>query len=225
MVFVRAFVNIDLLSLHQGLSSINRDYLHPLHLPYPSAPLPGLFDMRLVHSTGKLPSHILGITDSETMEGQLYPIHDIVYGFQCAQFPFLKGELERTPPQPWRNKHHRLTLRLPVISLFVPHSPSFDLVNGYLYNHDTRRLLLGLLPIVPPTDPTVSQVRETAEIIARSCQLNSKALVINAQFIHGFWRNVTELGISDEALWRALELAWAVSLEAMACYQRMFQMS
>lgn len=179
--------------------------------------------MFLVHRTGKLPSHILSVVDSETMQGQMYPVHDIVYGYQCASFPFRERELERLPPRPTRNANHRLTMRLPVISLFVPHSPSFDLVNGFLYTHDPERLLLGLLPLVPPADPTIREVRRTAERIAWTS--DSKDLVINARFIHGFWRNVTALGISDELLWRTLELAWAVSLEAMACYQRMFQRS
>jgi hypothetical protein len=102
-------------------------------------------------------------------------------------------------------------MRLPVISLRVPHSPSFDLVNGFLYAHDPERLLLGLLPIAPSTNPTISEVRRTAERIAWSS--DSKDLVVNAQFIHGFWRNVTALGISDEVLWQTLELAWAVSLK------------
>lgn len=90
-----------------------------------------------------------------------------------------------------------------------------------MYAHDKARVIDGLLPIVPPPNPRLSDVMKTAERIAR--QSDGRMLVTNCHHVHGFWTNVRMLGIEEEGLWETIELAWAVILEALAWYQRNVQ--
>lgn len=41
------------------------------------------------------------------------------------------------------------------------------------------------------------------------------AMIEKLKYIHGVWANVVELGISDEVVWRAMNLAWQIWMSAL----------
>lgn len=60
---------------------------------------------------------------------------------------------------------------------------------------------------------------ESSEFIHFSNKLRATytapALLTHAMAINGLWRNVVALGIFDERLWEALDIAWAAVLGAL----------
>lgn len=204
------------------MSCVLPEGFHSIHLTPTSPKLPEFIDARLYNPIGQLPTNVLAAIDKTSLKVLMLPMHKLMYGYQCPNFPFSLGELEQPEPIPEPIKNsNRATIRLPIIPLEVPHLPSFDLLHIYLYTHDTQRLLIGLIPIVPPSGPKISDVMKTAERIGR--QSNGQMLVSNCHFIHGFWTNINLLGVQDGPLWETVELAWAVALEALAWFQRTVQ--
>jgi hypothetical protein len=44
----------------------------------------------------------------------------------------------------------------------------------------------------------------------------AQALLMHISRVHGMWRNAVALGIADERLWCALDVAWEVLLTSLA---------
>lgn len=106
----------------------------------------------------------------------------------------------------------RVTTQLPLVHLKVPFPNQFIVLHQYLYLQDPARLLSTLLALPPPVVlPGQSGPKSPT---ARLASLPLQAIVERLKNIHKLWSNVVHLGIKDEMLWRAMERAWSVVIDA-----------
>ena len=65
---------------------------------------------------------------------------------------------------------------------------------------------------------------ETLRLAAYARAIGTKyapsALIAHVGRVHGLWQNVCALGVSDDALWATMQLAWQVLLAAIAVATR-----
>lgn len=119
----------------------------------------------------------------------LFPAHDVVLATHCAHMPTLPPSTTASHSQP----------TLPVVPLCLPAPETFATLQHYLYTKRTDTLLAALVPSLSslPAQPV-------------------STLLQRATVIHGLWRNVCALGVSDEQLWRTMDVAWEAVLRALA---------
>ncbi|KAF8516051.1 hypothetical protein JB92DRAFT_2716292 [Gautieria morchelliformis] len=148
------------------------------------------------------PSHIIaayGTTDNRIV---LFPVHAIILVTNCAHLPTLPISRPDTPAAPGG------VVTLPVIPLRLPSPASFPILLSYLYTKRPEPLLAELL-----TAPSTSSIAQLAR--AQAAAFPVQALVANILKAQGLWNNASALGISDDKLFQALELAWEVLLQAL----------
>ncbi|KAL1699925.1 hypothetical protein EV121DRAFT_295709 [Schizophyllum commune] len=168
------------------------------------------------------PTHMLAIHGPPPANGaprkvQLLPAHSAVLAAHCARLPPFapaRENLISTVPA---------ALALPVRAISLPVPAQFPLLLGYLYVRDADGLLRTLLP--EPV-PSLSEEEEAAEFphaaYARAIgtKYTPSALIAHVGRVHGLWQNVCALGVSDDALWATMQLAWQVLLAAIAVATR-----
>jgi hypothetical protein len=172
-----------------------------------------------------MPSHMLAVHSrpqnaplSHTpRQVTLYPIHHVILAAHCTSLPPLP--LNPTPATPESVGSH---ITLPVVPLCIPHPETFPHFSAYLYTRRTSALIASLLPagIPPPPSLTISApdfletLREFSTKLAKTYTVH--ALLGHAVKINGLWRNVCALGVFDDGIWDALDVAWDAVLFALA---------
>ncbi|CAK5278446.1 unnamed protein product [Mycena citricolor] len=123
----------------------------------------------------------------------IYPIHHLLFASHCARFP------TAIPlSQPLDSVDDQGDTSVPVAALRVPSPETFSLLHGYLYTRSAARIAVLLSP---------------------PCGADWLQLAQHAKQVHGLWANAYSLGVVDEQLYNALDLAWARTLGAMRACQ------
>jgi len=174
----------------------------------------------------------------------LFPIHDIVLAAYCANLPPLPPstrQIVETRSRPSTTTEDEAmaddssdsdsslqkaqTIKLPIVPLCIPNPPTFPILQSYLYTKRVDQLLARLLPAIPPSESSpaspVTPELAVADALDKlkstfSSHYSSQALLQHTLTVHGLWSNICVLGITDERLWRTLDLAWDVLISSMA---------
>lgn len=169
-----------------------------------------------------MPSHMLAVHSrlpsafNSPRQVTLYPIHHIVLAAHCASLPHLPHN--PTPATPETAGSH---ITLPVVPLCIPHPETFPHLSAYLYTRRTSALIASLLPAgTPPPSLVISApdfnttLRQFSHKLAMTYTVH--ALLGHAVKINGLWRNVCALGVFDDGIWDALDVAWDAVVLALA---------
>ena len=149
------------------------------------------------------PSHIIAAYSTIKTRVTLFPVHALVISANCAHVPTLPRSKPKTPSSPGG------TVMIPILSLRIPCLTTFPSLLSYLYTKHIDQLLFELLP-AQNTTPIAQLAR------AYATRLSVKELFIQVQKVYGLWGNVAALGVFDDKLFQALEMAWEVLLNALA---------
>lgn len=175
--------------------------------PAPSSGMPKEIEVVINDLSAEVPTHVFAVWSKDRLAGprqvELFPAHSIVFASTCAHLPAFPAS---KPTQPAAEGD---AITLPVVPLCVPSRPTFGLLQHYLYTRSANRLLNGLLPKVPHGVPP----QHTARYLAQT--FTPAVLARHVAGVHAFWSNVAALGIFDDALWRVIDLAWAVLMTAL----------
>ncbi|KIK98879.1 hypothetical protein PAXRUDRAFT_133258 [Paxillus rubicundulus Ve08.2h10] len=169
-----------------------------------------------------MPTHMLAVYSRQVnattkRRVTLFPIHNIILAAHCANLPML----------PTSNVAHPETagssISVPVVPLCIPAPEVFPQLSTFLYTKRIDHLLASLLPSPVPQqlyrdDPTSDSVHNLLQQFASklATTYSDKALLAHAMAVNGLWRNACALGIDDEKLWCALDVAWEVLITALA---------
>jgi len=169
-----------------------------------------------------LPTHMLAVYGRHVPAATkrrvtLFPIHSIILATHCANLPILP------PSNVIRPDTVGSTVSVPVVPLCIPAPDVFPQLSTFLYTKRIDHLLASLLPCPAPHplyrgDPTSESVltllHQFAGKLATSYTVQT--LLTHAMVVNGLWRNACALGIDDEKLWCALDVAWEVLITALA---------
>ncbi|KZV67724.1 hypothetical protein PENSPDRAFT_611012 [Peniophora sp. CONT] len=183
--------------------------------------LPRAVDLTVNDCSGEIPTHCLAVWPLDRQQGQqdlekalpvtLYPVHGSVLAINAAHLPVLPAG---TPAAP-RTRGSRM--QVPVVSLAVPAPNAFNPLLRYMYTKDHNALFASFFPAgaIPSVATTPrEQVLAGAETLAR--MVPRSVLFRIASGLTGLWRNTCFLGVFDDALWATMDLAWEVTLSALA---------
>lgn len=181
--------------------------------------LPRELDVLVHDMSAYCPTHMLAVYSMTSPNARahkvtLYPAHHAVLAAYCKNLPRLP------PPNPARNHISATqTISLPVVPLCLPCPDTFPLLQSYFYTRRVDALLAALLPIAPAMSESGGQpLSDILGQLARrlSMECTTEKLLGYSITIRGLWRNVCALGVDDEALWRAMDMAWNVVLAAIS---------
>ncbi|KAG6812449.1 hypothetical protein H0H92_002817 [Tricholoma furcatifolium] len=154
----------------------------------------------------------------------LYPVHSIYLAAHCASLPPFAPSASTSADVAAGE-----SFKIPVRSICLPCPDAFQRLSNFLYTKDASVLLSSLLPMTPPAN-IISSPSSDSEPLPRAehrtlvsafayqiaSTYTTQILVQHAVAVRGFWQNTCALGIHDEMLWEALEVAWLVILAAIA---------
>ena len=166
-----------------------------------------------------LPTHMAAVYSSapsspEKRQVTMYPIHHSILALYCANLPVLPPSAAQTTTE--------CPYEVPVVPLALPDPESFPLLTQFLYLKDAQPLLQTFLCMVPangiPGDLEQPErydafVVEYSTILAQNYTMHR--LINQATKVHGLWRNVSVLGISDNNLQAFFDLSWEVLMKAI----------
>lgn len=167
-----------------------------------------------------MPTHMFAVFSSRQPATSrrhvtLFPAHNLVFATHCANLPILPA------PQPALPGCAGQEIKVPVVPLCIPAPEVFPQLSTFLYTKRIDHLLGSLLPCPTPPqlyldDPTtvVPLLEKFAQKLAQT--YTAQALLMHIGRVHGMWRNAVALGIPDERLWCALDVAWEVLLTSLA---------
>ncbi len=180
----------------------------------------------LVHNlSSDLPTHVLAIHASQQTSTPntgkskvtLFPIHAIILAAFCASLPALPHS-RPTIPDTFDSSSQSVTISIPVIPLSLPSPELFPLLCTFLYTRRTDHLLSSLLSCPSMTSGADDDsIRRSLYLLARRLAVERSIvqLLQSATKINLLWRNVCALGVFDEKLWCAMDMAWEVTLTAL----------
>jgi hypothetical protein len=148
------------------------------------------------------PTHVIAAYGSANNRVVLFPVHAIILVTSCAYLPTLPVSRPEPPAAPGG------FVTLPVIPLRLPSSASFPILLSYLYTKRPEPLLAEVLS--PQSTSSIAQLAR-----AQAAAFPVRTLIANTLMVQGLWNNVSALGIGDDKLFRTLELAWEVLLQAL----------
>lgn len=168
--------------------------------------LPRRLEVQIKDFSTDTPTHLFAVHSKPATRVCLYPVHALIFAAHCAHLP----------PIPYVNSAEATEdgkkLILPVVPLCLPNPPTFPMLLHYLYTKRGDHLLAALLPMAPRgPKPSLTQLSRTF-----AATFTVQALLSYAAKVHGLWSNVAALGVFDEKLSRAIEVAWEVVLDALA---------
>jgi hypothetical protein len=167
-----------------------------------------------------MPTHMFAVFSSRQpatarRRVTLFPAHNLVFAIHCANLPILPV------PQPTFPECAGQEIKVPVVPLCIPAPEVFPQLSTFLYTKRIDHLLGTLLPCPSPPqlyrdDPATVMplLEEFAQKLAQT--YTAQALLMHIGKAHGMWRNAIALGIADERLWCALDVAWEVLLTSLA---------
>lgn len=149
------------------------------------------------------PSHIIAAHFNPGTRVTLYPVHAIILATYCANIPVLPVSKPPTPATAGES------VTIPVVTLRMPNPAMFPTLVAYLYTKRSETLLKELLP-------AESTCAKPELIRAHATSMTVEALMNCARKVWGLWTNASTLCVCDDKLFRSLEMAWEVLLEALA---------
>jgi hypothetical protein len=207
----RALADLLFYSMLQVLASLQVT-------PVKSA-LPKEIDVVINDLSSDMPTHMFAVYSRlapgspplATRHVILYPIHNIIFASHCANLPQLPSYIKQDIPDSPGS-----TITLPVIPLCLPSPDTFAQLSGYLYTRRSTALLTSLLPCPPPLDTPLDSktIPEFSHKLAIT--YTTHAMMKYAMRVNGLWRNVCALGLFDQGIWDAMDIAWEVLLTALA---------
>lgn len=203
--------------------------LAPSHLPNsaPSTHLPKSLRIPLIQQSSEhiLPTHVLAIRSSASPRTEaaqaggdqynLFPIHSILLATYCSKFPALPSSDE--------DDEVFKILELPLIPFSLPSVSAFPVLLEFMYNPTADSVLQRLFRGgIPPSerDPLLVHERD-ALILVLTEELHSRSngeisfLWEHVHRVWELWRDVCALGMTDETLWDAINIAWDSILGAL----------
>jgi len=172
-----------------------------------------------------MPSHFLAVysrSPANRLQGRravtLFPAHDVVLAAYCAKL----APLGAPAVVPDYNAHcgpdgRSFDVSIPVVPLCLPSPRTFGILQHYLYHHTTDALAQALLPAIPATITGAEDRAQTIRLLSQQIAAVHGPAKINEHVLqaHGLWSNMVVLGISDEALWDALDFFWEILMDAL----------
>ncbi|KAF6758138.1 hypothetical protein DFP72DRAFT_808139 [Ephemerocybe angulata] len=139
------------------------------------------------------------------------PVHALVLAAHCANMPALP------PSSPSTSTQEGLTLTtLPVVPLVLPSPSTFPILAGFLYHKNTHTLISQLLAPLPiPSTLETSQVHELPALGRVLAGHGREVVVRMCERVWGVWMNARAVGVVEEEVWDACEVAWEVCGVAM----------
>lgn len=168
-----------------------------------------------------MPTHMLAVYSRDVpattrRRVTLFPIHNIILATHCANIPILPKSNVVRPDTPGS------VVSLPVVPLCIPAPDVFSHLSTFLYTKRIDHLLATLLPCPVPHalylgDPKSERVLDLLQTFADRLATNhsTQTLFSHMMAVNGLWRNACALGINDENLWCALDVAWEVLIIAL----------
>ncbi|KIJ64788.1 hypothetical protein HYDPIDRAFT_175315 [Hydnomerulius pinastri MD-312] len=169
-----------------------------------------------------MPTHMLAVYSRQVSAATkrrvtLFPAHNIILAAHCSNLPILPTS-NITRPETVGS-----SISVPVVPLCIPAPEVFPQLSTFLYTKRIDHLLASLLPCPAPQalyrdDPTSESTLNLLQQFAGklATTYSAQALLAYAMAVNGLWRNVCALGIDDEKLWCALDVAWEVLITALA---------
>ncbi|KAN0094560.1 hypothetical protein V8E55_002847 [Tylopilus felleus] len=211
--------------IREGLQCLGPDMLKVLagvKAEPSSNVLPTELDIVVNDLTSDMPTHMLAVYSRHVpaeakRRVTLFPIHNIILATHCANLPLLPASNIARPDAPGS------TVSLPVVPLCIPAPGVFPQLSTFLYTKRVDHLLTSLMPC-PVPHPLYRNDPASDKVLALLQQFSSKlaathstqTLLTHAMAVNGLWRNACALGIDDEKLWCALDVAWEVLITALA---------
>ncbi|EGO01235.1 hypothetical protein SERLA73DRAFT_167356 [Serpula lacrymans var. lacrymans S7.3] len=209
--------------IHDGLEAIGPDMIRALS-NVKAQPvrnnLPKELSIVVDDMSRYMPTHMLAVYARQSSATRrrvtLFPVHNIILAAHCANLPQLPESNPSAPDVPGSS------ISVPVVPLCIPAPETFPHLSAFLYTKRVDHLLSSLLPCpAPPSlyreEPMESGNPELVQFATKlSSMYTAQALLSRAMLVNGLWRNVCALGIFDERLWGAMDVAWEVLLTAMA---------
>jgi hypothetical protein len=169
---------------------------------------------------GISPTHMLAVAGpSNRDKATLYPCHNLLFASQCAALPPMRSSPTTTTTT--EEDEDDSLRKLPIVPIYLPSPETFPIVREFIYTRACDRLLSTLLPIPSSQLPPIASSAPHSSIlntlsIALVNSYSLPGLLERAKIIHGVWLNTCALGISDAELWKSLETAWTVLIDAVA---------
>ncbi|KAF6758682.1 hypothetical protein DFP72DRAFT_887923 [Ephemerocybe angulata] len=139
------------------------------------------------------------------------PVHALVLAAHCANMPSLPS----TSSSISATSAVGLTT-LPVVPLVLPSPSTFPILAGFLYHKNTHTLISQLLaPLPVPPTLEVSQVLEIPALGRVLAGQGKEVVVKMCERVWGLWMNARAVGVVEEEVWDAVEVAWEVCGVAM----------
>lgn len=211
--------------IRDGLECLGPDMLQVLAgVKAEAAPnvLPKELSVVINDLSSDMPTHMLAVYSRQVPAAakrrvKLFPTHNIVLASHCANLPILQQSNPTSPEKAGES------ITIPIVPLCIPAPEVFPQLSTFLYTKRIDYLLATVLSCpVPPAlyteDPTSERVRNALQQCASKLATLAPAhiLLTRAMVVNGLWRNVCALGISDEKLWCAMDVAWEILLHALA---------
>ncbi|OJA16576.1 hypothetical protein AZE42_03837 [Rhizopogon vesiculosus] len=181
--------------------------------------LPKEFSIIVNDLSSDMPTHMFAVFSSRQPATSrrrvtLFPVHNLVFATHCANLPILPASRPALPECAGQE------IKVPVVPLCIPAPEVFPQLSAFLYTKRIDHLLGSLLPCPSPPqlyldDPSTVMplLEEYAQKLAQT--YTAQALLTHVGRVHGMWRNAIALGIADERLWCALDVAWEVLLTSL----------
>ncbi|KAL4067411.1 hypothetical protein V8B97DRAFT_1975863 [Scleroderma yunnanense] len=169
-----------------------------------------------------MPTHMLAVYSRQLPAATkrrvtLFPAHNIILASHCANLPILQPSTPDAPESAGES------ISIPVVPLCIPAPEVFPQLSTFLYTKRIDHLLATLLSQPAPSalfteDPTSDNMRTQLQQFANKLAAAAPAhiLLARAMAVNGLWRNACALGIADEKLWCAMDVAWEVLIHALA---------
>lgn len=179
------------------------------------------------HSAPTYPTHVLAVYSTGKGANDatlaLIPSHDIVLASHCALLARIPATRQTVPA----GQHS-----LPLLPLGVPVPAAFSTLHVYLYTHDLGALFRTLLPCLPSSfisaltsspgtlQSTLSNSKQmhqlASHVLSQAPAANTAQFLMGqSQHISGLWKNTVALGVNDNNLWDAIDLAWDIVFNAL----------
>ncbi|KAI0772739.1 hypothetical protein BD413DRAFT_438189, partial [Trametes elegans] len=154
----------------------------------------------------------------------LYPTHAAIWAAYCARLPALPLRPTRLKifedPRAGAGAERATVLHLPVVPLAVPCPRMFLPVVMFVYSFRQSTFVSVLLPCAAFELPADSVATPLAEHVPQYAQAladegDMARLCRIAKNVHDVWRNMVALGVVEDRMWEALDIAWEIVLTAM----------
>lgn len=178
----------------------------------PTNTIPSEIEIEVTDAMADLPSHMLAVYKKDLAEGErnavtMLAVHRCIWDVNCAHVPSLPSS--DAAPTCCPTSPDAVRVSVPIVPLGLPAPDAFRELLCYLYTKRADALAAELLPVPPPS---AAQGSDAMDRFARSLasELPRIELLKRMAHVQGVWRNACALGVFDDGLWAALDMAWDV---------------